>query len=49
VFVPEHDGRLHRCAIDTIEAGNSIASGGVEAEGEHEDTSTDDAAREVVA
>ena len=32
VFVPENDGRLHRCAIDAIEAGHNAAGGGKEAE-----------------
>jgi hypothetical protein len=49
VFVPEHDGRLHRCTIHTIEAGNCIASGGVKLEGEHKQVSIDDAAREAAA
>jgi hypothetical protein len=35
VFVPEHDGRLHRCAIDAIEAGDGIASRNEKTEGEH--------------
>jgi hypothetical protein len=49
VFVPQHDGPLHRCAIHTIEAGNCIAGGGVELEGEHKQVSIDDAAREAAA
>ncbi len=35
VFAPQHDGRLHRCAIGTINAGYDVTSGGVEAEGQH--------------
>lgn len=35
VFVPENDGRLHRYAIDAIEASYSVTGGGVKAEGEH--------------
>jgi hypothetical protein len=49
VFTPKDNRGLNRCAAETIEAGNNFAGRGEEAEGEHEDTSTDDAAREVVA
>jgi len=49
VFTPEHDGRLHRCAIEAIEAGQNITSRGIEVEGEHGPISIDDAAREVAA
>jgi hypothetical protein len=35
VFTPENDGRLHRCAIDAIEAGRNVASRSEKTEGEH--------------
>ena len=35
VFVPEHDGRLHRCAIHAIEAGHNVTSCGEKLEGGH--------------
>jgi hypothetical protein len=35
VFIPQHDGRLHRCAIDAIEAGNCLASRSKKTEGDH--------------
>jgi hypothetical protein len=38
VFVPQHDGRLHRCAIDAIEAGNGLPGRGMEAKGEYGST-----------
>ena len=47
VFVPKDDGRLHRRAIDAIEAGKGIAGGGVVAEGEHRQVSVADSAREA--
>lgn len=38
VFSPQEDGRLHRCAINAIEAGNNVASGGKQSKGEHGNT-----------
>src|SRR4051794_36789468 len=35
VFVPQHDGRLHRCAIDGNEVGYNVASRSEKSEGEH--------------
>ena len=49
VFVPKDDGRLHRCAIDAIEAGHNVAGSGKEAEGVHGHSSVDDAAQEGAA
>jgi hypothetical protein len=49
VFVPKDDGGLERLAVKTIEASNSLAGRGVEAEWEHGHISTDGAAWETVA
>lgn len=42
VFIPEHDGRLHRCIIDAIEAGHNAASGSEKSKREHGSTPCDE-------
>ncbi|MBW3632267.1 MAG: hypothetical protein KY456_04475 [Chloroflexi bacterium] len=42
VFVPQHDGRLHRGTIGAIEASHNFTSGGVEADGENGSTPLDE-------
>jgi len=42
VFTPEHDGRLHRCAVDAIEAGHNVTSRSEKSEEEHGSTPSDE-------
>jgi hypothetical protein len=42
MFIPKNDGRLHRCAIDTIEASNSLAGCDVDTEREHDSPPRDE-------
>jgi hypothetical protein len=42
VFIPKDDGRLDRCAIETIEAGDDVASGSEKTEGEHGNPPSDE-------